>query len=300
MEVYSIAFMFANGIWCTAFSLYDCKKERFIASHEVCGRSHHFHLFDISCISYDGEKWIDIEKNSISNIIIQQIGRFNLSALNIDFIQNNFTYYHSMLIMSNKIDDYEEYAHDVVGVDVLSVPLQNICPTKECEYFSQECFCIVSAYDDKDFEHLLYRHIALESLKLYYFVNLLVSYEQTTSLSKTYQQVLQLDILEHMMDTPVLTIEVLNNIRQLSSYARLKEAMEFKITYLNTQQEERKNQNATLLNLLLYILTLVSSIGTVYDLAKEFAWPIPWVLTIVIVLFAFGGACWYKREKDKH
>ncbi len=92
--------------------------------------------------------------------------------MNINLFKNGSTYYHSMLIMSKKIENYEEHAKVVVGVDFFSEPLNNICPTKECEYFSKECFAIVSNYEAGDFTHLLYRHIALESLKIYYFVNM--------------------------------------------------------------------------------------------------------------------------------
>lgn len=298
MEVKSFAFLLTNGILCTAFSLFDCEKKKFVTEHDVCGRNHHFHLLAFDSISYDGHNWISIERSSISDIVMQNVVHFNLSAFGVDFSPEGFTYYHSMLIMSNDIDDYEEYAHDVIGADFLSMPLNNICPTEECKYFSQECFSIVSSYDKKDFEHLLYRHIALESLKLYYFVNLIVAYEQTTSLSKTYKQVLQLNILEHMLSTPILTIQAINNIKQMSSYAKLKEAMEYKITYLNAKKEEKKDKNATLLNLLLYILALVGAVGTVYDLAEEFKWLIPWGLVLVIIVFAIGGIWWLKREKE--
>lgn len=299
VKVDALAYTLTNGILCTAFTLYDCAEKRILSAHDVYGRNHHYHLCEVNRISNDGEIWTDIEATSISHITSERVGLFNLEALNVDFIQNGFTFYHSMLIMSNEISDYEEYAKDVVGADRLSMPLKDISPTKECMYFSQECFAIVSAYEKDNFGHLLYRQIALESLKLYYFVNMIVSYEQTTSLSETYQQVLRLEILEHMIGTPVLTIEVLNNIRQMSTYAKLKEAMNFKLDYLNTKQEQRRNENATLLNLLLYALTLVGTVGTVYDLAKEFCWPIPWVLSFVVIAFVILGGLWYKRERDK-
>ena len=102
-----------------------------------------------------------------------------------------------------------------------------------------------------------------------------------------------------MLSTPILTIQAINNIKQMSSYAKLKEAMECKITYLNAKKEEKKDKNATLLNLLLYVLALVGAVGTVYDLAKEFKWPIPLVLALVIIVFVIGGVWWLKREKEQ-
>ena len=67
---------------------------------------------------------------------------------------------------------------------------------------------------------------------------------------------MQIEYLSFVSGTPILTINAIDNMKQTETFKRNKSAIEFKISYLNLEEERRKNKNAFLLNILLYILAV--------------------------------------------
>lgn len=58
---------------------------------------------------------------------------------------------------------------------------------------------------------------------------------------------------------------------------------------MTAQNDLKKNRNPTILNILLYIISLFGSIGTLDVIEEKFGIPFKYSFISVIVLCAFGG-----------
>ena len=105
--------------------------------------------------------------------------------------------------------------------------------------------------------------------------------------------------LENLFYAPRLPIEtynLLDYIHKTKSYEHRKEALKLKISYLTLENDTKKNRNGVLLNVLLYFIALVGSIGTLEILEKRFSIPFNTCFGIVVFVFAILGGVWGIRE----
>ena len=65
-------------------------------------------------------------------------------------------------------------------------------------------------------------------------------------------------------------------------------ALHLKISYLTAQNELKKSRNSAILNVLLYIISLLSAIGTLDVIEAHFGVPFKYSFIIVVTLFILG------------
>lgn len=68
--------------------------------------------------------------------------------------------------------------------------------------------------------------------------------------------------------------------------------MHLKITYLTAQNDLKKNRNSTILNILLYIISLLGAIGTLDVLETHLGIPFKYSFIVVLILFILGLIGW--------
>ena len=101
--------------------------------------------------------------------------------------------------------------------------------------------------------------------------------------------------LQNLFCSPNLPIEthnLLNCIKESVTYKKHFEALQLKISYLTVQNDLKKNRNATILNILLYVISLIGAIGTLDVIEEHFGVPFEQGFIVVILLFIFGLIWW--------
>ena len=87
---------------------------------------------------------------------------------------------------------------------------------------------------------------------------------------------------------PIETHNLLNYIKESEPYKKHAEALHLKISYLTAQNELKKSRNSAILNVLLYIISLLSAIGTLDVIEAHFGVPFKYSFIIVVTLFILG------------
>jgi hypothetical protein len=108
-------------------------------------------------------------------------------------------------------------------------------------------------------------------------------------MNKVVREDLYIENLFFAPNVPIETYNLLSYIYKTKSFQHHKEATRLKISYMTAENESRKNRNATFLNLLLYIISLLGSIGTLGTL--ECKLNIPFKYSFIVVILAFY--IWY-------
>ena len=97
----------------------------------------------------------------------------------------------------------------------------------------------------------------------------------------------QIPKLEKLVAT-IETHNLLNYIKESEPYKKHAEALHLKISYLTAQNELKKSRNSAILNVLLYIISLLSAIGTLDVIEAHFGVPFKYSFIIVVTLFILG------------
>ena len=115
-------------------------------------------------------------------------------------------------------------------------------------------------------------------------------------LDKTVDCKMRIEFLAITGKTPIITLNVINNMKQTNTYKKNEEMLNLKISFLNLTQERRKSRNATLLNILLYLLAFIGGIGTLEVLYNQFCWNFRVMTVILTSIFLGFGGYWTWRE----
>lgn len=100
-----------------------------------------------------------------------------------------------------------------------------------------------------------------------------------------------------LTDVPIITLNTIDNMKETESFKRNQSAVNFKISYLRLKQERRKNNNALLLNVLLYLLALIGSISALQVLQSELGWSFKIGTIALVAVFIVLGAYWIWQEQ---
>lgn len=115
-------------------------------------------------------------------------------------------------------------------------------------------------------------------------------------MNKIIRNGLYLENLFYAPHVPIETHNLLSYIYNTKSFQHHKEATKLKISYLTAENESKKNRNGVLLNILLYIVTLIGSIGTLDTLESRLKIPFKYSFPIIILIFLIFGIIWGLTE----
>lgn len=132
----------------------------------------------------------------------------------------------------------------------------------------------------------------MEALKLYIHVFLISNLENENDIHKLVRNDIYLQNLFCSPSLPIETHNLLNYVKESESYKKHSDALRLKISYFSVQNDLRKNRNSTILNILLYIISLLGAIGTLDIIEAHLGVPFKYSFIAVIVLFALGLIWW--------
>ena len=212
-----------------------------------------------------------------------------------------YSFIHSTLVLSNEIDDISQYLCDVIGTRELPSPLENISTTENYDYYPQDGVTVIKNYNSDEVDTPLYNGIMLESIKLYIYLFQTVNIEIVEALNIVMHNDIYLENLFFAPHIPIETHNLLNYIYKTKTFQHHKESAKLKILYLTTENEMKKNRNSVLLNVLLYIISLLGAIGTLESLENQLQIPFKYSFIAVILIFLLFGIIWaiieWRRNK---
>lgn len=281
-----------NKVLIIAFEVIDFKTGNTLNKDDVLGKLGNYNLLTVNGYQYFGESSITPANNKISEIIYNNISSFFSDITGKKFIPENYSFIHNTLVLSNDIDDIEGYFCKLIGTKEIPSSLVNISTTENYQYYPQDGSCVITNYNSNGVDIALYNGIMLESIKMYVYLTQIINLEITSGINRVMRNDLYLENLFFAPHVPIETHNLLNYIYKTNTFQHHKEATKLKISYMIAENDSKKNRNGVLLNILLYIVSLIGAIGTLDTLEDQLSIPFEYSFSVAILIFFVLGIIW--------
>lgn len=298
LQVDPIVFFF-NGMVFINFELINYDTGVPLKKDSIYGRDNNYNIIPVDGMQYFNGKELVTDTRRIPNIIFENVCDFFERVTRYKFQIDNFSYVHNLFVISNSIKNMDAYFLNVLGAEGLEIELKSINSSNAYQYYSQEYLGVVTSVSEKNRKQALFDCQLLEVLKMYFSLNQIINFEITEKLDETINNQIRIDRLSFVSKTPIITLSAIANMKKTESFKRYKDAIDFKISYLSLLQERKKNKNALLMNILIYILTFIGGIGTLQVLQTELGWSFKICAVILGVIFIGLGVFWVLQERKK-
>ena len=234
------------------------------------------------------------DNRNISQIILNNVYSFLNELTKFKYTVDSFSFLHNTLIITNSQHNILDYIQTVSGAILPDLSLKNLSSTQDYLYYSFDSLGVITPLKSRDVSEILFDVQLLEALKMYLLLHMIIDFEVTETDKKMY-----VERLLYPASVPIITHNVIENVKSTYSYKKYSAAIDFKINYLKMIQDRRLNANSRLLNILLYILTFMGSVGTLQILEEKFNLSFSIGLTVAGVLFVGFGIYWLLNETRK-
>lgn len=275
-----------------AFEAIDFKTGVPLHLNQIYGKKGNYNLLHVSEYQFFCENSATHTNETISEIIYSNVTDFFTEMTGQRFIAKNYSFLYDTLILSNEITDVTSCFYNLINTRELPSPLENISPVETYQYFPQDGVSIITNYILEDVDNLLFSGLLLESIKLHIYLSQFVNIESTKSLNKVIRNELYLENLFFAPRVPIITGNLLNFIYKTKTYQHHKQAIKLKVSYLSNENSAKKNRNSVLLNILLYLISLIGTVGTLDDLEYRLGLPFNYTFPAVILAFLLFGLIW--------
>lgn len=295
LQVDPVAFIM-NGSLIVNFELIDFETTIPLAHDSIYGRSKNYGIHPVSKIKYFDEENFSDDNRKISDIIFQNVFGFLSCAGKGKWEVGNFSFVHSILVMSNKINRVSDYFQNVLGAQLNDFKIDNISATNAYRLYSTEYLGVITEVKSDNIDRILFDCIMLESFKVYLLLRMIIDYEVTHKLDKIVNRQIYVESLYYPYYVPIITLNMIKNLKQTTSFAQYKQAVDFKVRALKIQQDRKKTSNGKLMNFLLYVLAMLGCAQTLQVLQTELGLPFKYSFWVATGLFAVFGFVWWLRE----
>lgn len=280
-----------NSVLFVVFEIINYKTGKPLTKNDVGTKARNYNLLPVEKYQFFDEEQPVNAGIKISEIIYENISDFIWELTNKRYRSQEYSFVHDTLVFSNNIKDIKDYFCKLIGTKSSVEPIKDISKVEIYKYYPQSGCGVISNFDCNNFNIVLYPAIILESLKLYIHVFQNSNLENETDVHRTVRNNIYLQNLFCSPNLPIQTHNLLNYIKKREPYKKHAESLHLKISYLTAQNELKKRRNSTTLNILLYIISLLSSIGTLDVIEEHFDVPFKYSFIIVVVLFLLGLIC---------
>lgn len=278
-----------NNVVFIAFELINYETGISLSKDDIYGKSNNFNIIPIEKYRFAENEYIHTSNKKISEIVYDTISDFMYELTGARFLSKEPVFFHNTLVLSNNIKNISKYICKLLSIKEPVSTIKDISTVDIYKYYPQDGCCVISNYEADDFDVILYSAIILESVKLYLYIFPFANLEDTADIQKTVKNYIYLQNLFCSPHLPIITQNLFEYVKESPSYIRHMEALRLKISYLSIQNDLRKNRNSTILNVLLYIISLVGAIGALEIIEERFHFSFRFGLIIVIILFILGG-----------
>lgn len=277
-----------NSVWFIVFEVIDYKTGKPLTKDDVCSIKGNFNLLLVEKYQFfDEEKPINAG-TTISKIIYDIVSNFIWELTKKRFSPKEYVFVHDTMVFSNSIENISDYFCQLIGTKVSDFLIKDISTVDIYEYYPQNGCSVISNYDSNNFNAVLYPAILLEAVKLYFLVFQKSNLEFENDFRKLVRNDMYLQMLFCLPNLPIETHNLLNYVRECESYKKNSDAYRLKIAYLTAQNELKKTRNATILNILLYIISLLGVIAALDVIERHFCLPFKYSFIVVVVIFVLG------------
>lgn len=277
-----------NSVLFIVFEVINYKTGKPLDKDDVRAKAENYNLLPVEKYQFfDEEKPVEAGIK-ISEIIYENISEFIWELTNKCYRPQKYSFVHDTLVFSNNIENISDYFCKLIGTKAPVEPIKDISTVEIYQYYPQAGCSVISCFDCDNFNMILYSAIILESLKLYIHVFQNSNLENETDLRKLVRNDIYLQNLFCSPNLPIETHNLLDYIKESEPYKKHAKALHLKISYLTAQNELKKSRNSTILNVLLYIISLLSAIGTLDVIEAHFGVPFKYSFAIAIALFVLG------------
>lgn len=297
-QVDSIAFVL-NGIVFVSFELIDYSTGVPLKKEEIYGRNNNYNIVPVDGIQYFDENEISEETRSIPDIIFENVQSFIGKMTHNKFHLDSYSYVHNILVLTDNVSDLQNYYLDVLQAKGIVFDFNNINTNDSFEYYSKDFMGVAITGIDENRQEALFNGQMLEVYKMYIYIKQIVAYDVTNTLTETINRQAEIDLAMFTHGAPIITINAIDNIKKTESFKKRKDAIEFKISYLGLLQEKKKNRNALLLNILLFVLSFIGGISALQVFQDEFGWSFKISAIILTILFSGFGIYWVWKERKE-
>lgn len=289
-----------SGSLIVNFELIDFQTGIPLDATTIYGRSHNYGIKPIDRIKYFDEDEFSEDHRKISDVIFENVYGFLTKSSNNTWEVGNYSYVHNILVLSNGIRDVADYFQCVLGGKIEDFNVKNLSATDAFKFYSSEYLGVVTdLVDSEDRYRILNDCILLEGFKIFILLKMIIDYEIHHNLDEIIDHQIYAESQTYPMHVPIITFNVIDNLKKTYSYCRYKQAIDFKLKTLSIYQNRKISNNGRLLNVLLYILAMFGSAQTLQVLQTEFDWPFNVSFWIVMGAFVLFGAVWLIREIKK-
>lgn len=281
-----------NRALIVSFEVIDFETGLPLKKDDICGKIGNYNLVAINEWQFFGEDPATQSENRISEIIYDNISGFFSEMTGKKFVPQEYSFVHNTLVLSNEINDIADYLCKLISIRELPSPPENISTTENYRYYPQDGVSVITDFNPDDIDVPLYNGILLEAIKLYVYLSQIINVEITSDMNKVIRNDLYLENLFFAPHVPIETHNLLHYIYKTKSFQHHKEATKLKISYMTAENESKKSRNSVLLNILLYIVSLIGAIGTLDTLECKLNIPFKYSFFIVIIVFLILGVIW--------
>lgn len=286
-QIDSGAFMM-NSVLFIVFEVTNHKTGKPLTKDDVGAKAENYNLLPVEKYQFFDEEEPVETGMKISEIIYENISEFFWELTNKCYRSQEYSFVHDTLVFSNNIESISDYFCKLTGTKAPAEPIRDISTVKIYKYYPQAGCSVITDFDCDNFNTVLYPAIILETLKLYIHVFQNSNLENEKDLHRLVRNDIYLQNLFFSPNLPIETHNLLNYIKESEPYKKHAEALRLKTSYLTTQNELKKSRNSTILNVLIYIISLLSAIGTLDTIKEHFGVPFKYSFTIVVILFVLG------------
>lgn len=284
-----------NGDLFVLYKMIDYSTGNPLKYNEIYGRKNDFNIANVDWYQYFKEDKID-EQLKISDIIFNNITDFLCGITKAKVSPHEYSFLHNILVVSNNIKNISNYFLRVLGNNNVEIKLKNINTADDFEYYTEANMALVTKIDINSFPEAMFSAIVLESLKMNVILNSIISFDIEDKLSKTINRKVYFEMLLNSFDVPIITFNMLQQIKSTTVYTKQLEAVSFKINYLKYLQDKKKSKNATLLNILIFVMTFIGSIGALEVLENKLCLPFRYSFIFLSIVYLIFGGIWIYFE----
>ena len=287
-----------NGVWFVVFEIVDHKTGKPLTKDEVGAKAEDYNILLVEKYQFlDGEQSIGAHMK-IPDIIYEIVSNFTWELTNKCFYPIEYSFVHDTVVFSNNIENISDYVCKLVGVKAPASLIKDIS-TVEYEYYPQDGCSVITNIDCDKFNEVLYSAIILEAIKLYIYIFQISNLEDVNDIHRLARNDIYLQNIFCSPNLPIETHNLLNYVRGSETYKKHSDALHLKISYLTAQNDLKKNRNSTILNILLYIISLLGAIETLDVIETHFGVPFKYSFIAIVVLFVLGLIWWIIEYRNR-
>lgn len=299
-QIDASAFMMNNVLF-IIFEVINSTTGKPLTKDDINGKAKNYNLFIADKYQFFNQSQPITANMKIPEIVCKIVSEFIYELPINFFLSKSNSYIHDILIFSNDIINVSDYFCKLIGIKVPFSQMKDISTVEAYKYYPQDSCSVITNFSYDNFDTILYPALILETVKLYIHVIQSANLNGEMDINQVILNDMYLQNLFCSPNFPIITYNLLNYIKESEPYKKHSEALGLKISYLRTQNELKKNRNDTVLNVLLYIISLLGAIGTLDVIEEHFGVPFKQSFIAIIILFIIGLILWiieYTNRKN--